>query len=42
MTCRPLAIGRMALTDQETEMMALIANLDYETSISDSTLQQLS
>lgn len=30
------------LTDEETELMGLIANLDYEASISDPTLQQLS
>jgi hypothetical protein len=30
------------LTDDETELMSLIANLDYEASISDPTLQELS
>jgi hypothetical protein len=30
------------LTDEETELMGLIANVDYEASISDTTLQELS
>ena len=34
--------GMITLTDEETEMMGLIANLDYEGSIADPTLQQLS
>jgi len=34
--------GMTTLTDEETELMGLIANLDYEASISDPTLQQLS
>ena len=32
----------MQLTEEETELMGLIANLDYEALISDPTLQQLS
>lgn len=38
----PTIRGMTPLTDEETELMGLIANLDYEASISDPTLQQLS
>ena len=41
--CRDAKIrGMIQLTDEETELMGLIANLDYEASISDPSLQQLS
>lgn len=38
----PPKIGSMMLTDEETELMGLIADLDYEASIADPILQQLS